>query len=160
MAKKSQAPARRELILRAPITDRCVNEIYPLLEAAHSECSYNVGRLSEPKLKRFIAQTLQEGLTFLAFLDDELVGSLAFVVTSPHWSEDEYLINVWLYLTPEARATSKLGLKLIKLAKITAQASHLPLNLDMNSGVDVESKGRLFELFGFVKVGASYRYGR
>lgn len=132
----------------------------PFLEIVPYEFSYPVESLNLIKGRAWVQTILETGVVIIASQGPKVVGSIGIAAEAMlPWADDSYLFGHWIYVVPEARK-STIAMKLIKIAKKTAEAARMPLILATTSGIDVESKGRLFRLSGFEALGVSYRYAK
>ena len=77
------------------------------------------------------------------------------MVVSDWWAENNYLSDLWLYVSPDHRKSSA-GVMLIKNFKKVGNDSKIPVRLGHVFSGDIDRKDKWFNSLGFKKVGSVF----
>lgn len=120
----------------------------------HEMGSLSASKFSFAKGLPFVVAAIECG-AWVAEDEGEIVGSVGLQITSPWYTEAQYMGDLWTYVTPEYREHGVAG-RLVELAKDHATDKSMPLMMGIFNNVDVDRKIKFFEKMGFRMVGAQF----
>lgn len=98
--------------------------LWPLLMAAHAE--QGLFSLSPGKVSHTLNEAIDDGRVLVAEKDGALIGTFAWAVTTLHYSDDPFISDLWMYVTP-AHRRSMAAIRLCNALKAEARTRNLPL---------------------------------
>jgi L-amino acid N-acyltransferase YncA len=115
--------------------------------------------LNVDKLLAFMAKNVSDKLSMVVEDDQGLVIGVLAVAGRVHFFSDRaYVADIWLYVDKNYRKTTAAFL-LLKEAVAHSQKTGMPLIMSVTSGIDLDRKDKLFDSFGFRKLGGIYAWG-
>lgn len=141
------------VIERAGADEVAFSEVFGLLLELHRTGGYAV--LDTETAARNAYAVLNEGMTFVARIDGQAVGTLALTELPFWYSKSTFLQDAWLYVKPEYRK-GLVGVKLMRAARDEAQKRSQIAFVTLNNP-DRRPKATVMSLesqvAGFVPVG-------
>jgi len=136
-------------------TEEDVKSIFDMLINMHSQTEIKLAPVNPEKLFHTINTTLKKGIILVAEIQNKIIGSIAGVVSSDWWSEQECLRDLWFYVSPESRK-SKVAIKLVKNFIKIGNSAKLKIKLGHVFSGDIERKDKFFQHLGLTKAGSLY----
>ena len=140
-------------IRRATIED--IRQIYEMLINMHSQTEIKLAPIKPEKLYVTIKTALEKGIVLVAEVKDKIVGSIAGIISSDWWSDQEFLKDLWFYVFPENRKSS-IAIKLVKCFIKIGNSAKLKIKLGHVFSGDIERKDKFFRHLGLEKAGSLY----
>jgi len=140
-------------IRRATIED--IKQIYEMLIDMHSQTEIKLAPIKPEKLYGTIKTALEKGIVLVAEVKNRIVGSIAGMVSSEWWSDQEFLKDIWFYVSPENRKSS-IAIKLAKCFIKIGNSAKLKIKLGHVFSGDIERKDKFFHHLGLEKAGSLY----
>ena len=131
--------------------------IYGLLTAMHAENA--LAPLHEPKVRGKIGDVLSKGVALIAESGGIAVATMGLERQAWWYSTGEFLVNPWIYIHPDFRA-STLARRLLDTASAVAAENDVPLVIDIASPVEPERKAALFRRRGMRPIGGLFIEGK
>tara|TARA_R110000868_G_scaffold295629_2_gene555944 strand:- start:1809 stop:2249 length:441 start_codon:yes stop_codon:yes gene_type:complete len=132
-----------------------VTKVFNLLKQMHSETEMKVSPISTKKLLDAINSAIHDGVVLLAEAKGKLVGSIGGMLNSDWWSDEEYLSDMWFYVSPKHR-NSIIAIKLVKSFIKIAKEVNIAVKLGHVYSGDIERKDNFFKRLGLTKAGSLY----
>lgn len=143
-------------IKQAKIHD--VEEIYLVLCDMLNNVDVEYGPPLPEKAIPLIAHTIQNGVCFIAEVDDFIIGTIGGEVGVLWHNNQTYLGDRWWYTMPEYRST-RAGLLLLRAFLKHADENNLPVILESLSGTNVERLDKVYKKYGLRHVGSMFMKG-
>lgn len=112
---------------------------------------------SPQKVAENIRNEILSGVILLAYVGDELVGSLALHPFAPWWTEETILADGWFFVAPEHRRT-RAAVALLEAGRDYAKRVGKLMTIGVFNSHDSDRKEMFFERQGFGRIGGWYMY--
>jgi|TARA_R100000654_G_scaffold75061_1_gene111093 N-acetylglutamate synthase-like GNAT family acetyltransferase len=132
-----------------------ISALVHLLVDMHNNAEVPLSPIHSEKLIAKVNQVIHKGVVFVAMKENVLLGSIGGMVVSDWWAENNYLSDLWLYVSPDHRKSSA-GVMLIKNFKKVGNDSKIPVRLGHVFSGDIDRKDKWFNSLGFKKVGSVF----
>ena len=136
-------------------TEKDIKSIFEMLVIMHKQTEIKLSPINAEKLFNTINVTLEKGIVLVAEVKNKIVGSIAGVISSDWWSEQECLRDLWFYVSPENRK-SRVAIKLVKSFIKIGNSAKLKIKLGHVFSGDIERKDKFFQHLGLTKAGSLY----
>ena len=130
--------------------------ILALLDEMHQEGG---GIIDEPdwfKISHTITSQTQQGLVFVAELNEKVVGSIGLAMSAEWYSSEPVAGDLWYFVSKKGRKSTA-GYKLLKHVKEQCAENDIKLKVGHVLGYSVDRMDRFYEKLRFERVGTMNR---
>lgn len=129
--------------------------LYKLLCEMYSAVGLDMPRPVKNRIFERIRASVEDGVTFLAERNGEVVGALGVMHSPAWWSDQGPFVDTFFYVRPSARAggTAK---QLVREAERYVHSQNNKLVISLLTGVDLPRKEAFLERLGGKKIAAGY----
>ena len=129
--------------------------LFLLMKEAHEESITRFVPVDWGKCLGWICKCRDEGFAMVAEKDGEVIGAMLGHKEAPWFSEQEYAVDVFTFVSKAHRGTGA-GLKLYRTFLRWAHENETPVFIGQNSGVQVERVEKIFGHLGLTKCGSVF----
>lgn len=120
---------------------RGLEYLVQLLCMLHAETPH--APLCVPKLRRHAQQVTRDGYVFVSVTPDmQMAGTVALEVDQPFFSEQDWLVDRWMFVHPACRRTPHAKM-LLRAAKLTARDLKMPLQMTVTGFGSARTAGKI-----------------